>query len=71
MIAEYKVNRRGDGVSPRTINYELTLMGHAFNLAIKEWEWIKDNPVMRVRKERVNTKIERWLSLDEEKKVSD
>jgi len=69
IIAEYKVNRRGDGVSPRTINYELTLMGHAFNLAIKEWEWIKDNPVMRVRKERVNTKIERWLSLDEEKKL--
>ena len=69
MIAEYKVKRRADGVSPRTINYELTLMGHAFNLAMKEWEWIKDNPVMRVRKERVNTKIERWLSLDEEKKL--
>ena len=24
---------------------------------------------MRVRKERVNTKIERWLSLDEEQKL--
>lgn len=69
MISEYKSKRREDGVSPRTVNYELTLMGHAFNLAIKEWEWINDNPVMRVRKERVNNKIERWLSLDEEQKL--
>lgn len=69
MISEYKTKRRGEGLSPRTVNYELTLMGHAFNLAMKEWEWVKDNPVMRVRKDRVNTKIERWLSLDEEKKL--
>ncbi|MCX5852937.1 MAG: tyrosine-type recombinase/integrase [Deltaproteobacteria bacterium] len=69
MISEYKLRRRADGVSPRTINYELTLMGHAFNLAMKEWEWVKDNPVMRVRKERVNNKVERWLSLDEEQKL--
>jgi len=69
MISEYKMQRRTEGVSPRTVNYELTLMGHAFNLAMKEWEWVKDNPVMKVRKERVNNKIERWLSLDEEQKL--
>jgi len=69
MISEYKLKRRADGVSPRTINYELSLMGHTFNLAMKEWEWVKDNPVMRVRKERVNNKVERWLTLDEEQKL--
>lgn len=69
MIAEYKVRRRGEGLSPRTVNYELTLMSHAFNLAIKEWEWVKDNPVARVRKERVHSIMERWLTLDEEKKL--
>ena len=69
MIAEYKVRRRGDGVSPRTINYEIVLMSHAFNLAIKEWEWVKDNPVSRVRKERVNNIMERWLTLEEEAKL--
>ena len=26
----------GEEVSPRTLNYELTLMSHAFNLAVKE-----------------------------------
>ena len=69
MISEYKIKRRGDGVSPRTINYELGLMSHAFSLAMKEWEWVTDNPVVRVRKERVNNKLERWLTLDEERKL--
>ncbi len=69
MISEYKLKRRDDGVSPRTINYELGLMSHAFNLAMKEWEWVTDNPVARVRKERVNNKLERWLTLDEERKL--
>jgi integrase len=69
MISDYKVKRRSEGASPRTINYELTLMGHAFNIAIKEWEWVKDNPVRRVKKDRVNNSIERWLTLDEEERL--
>lgn len=66
LIAEYKTNRRAEGASPRTVNYELTLMGHAFNLAIKEWEWCKENPVRKVSKERVSNLRERWLTLKEE-----
>ncbi len=69
MIAEYKIKRRSEGASPRTINYELTLMSHAFNLAIREWEWINENPVQKVRKERVRNTLERWLKPDEEKKL--
>lgn len=44
-------------------------MGHAFNLAIKEWEWVKDNPVSKVSKEKVNNQIERWLTFEEEKRL--
>jgi len=44
-------------------------MSHAFNIAIKEWEWVDDNPVKRVKKERVNNTIERWLSLEEEDRL--
>lgn len=69
MISSYKVKRRSEKASPRTINYELTLMSHAFNLAIKEWEWIENNPVNKVKKERVRNAIERWLTLDEEDKL--
>jgi len=69
MISAYKVVRRSEGVTPRTINYELTTMNHAYSLAVKEWEWVKDNPVKRVRMERVNNTIERWLSEEEEERL--
>lgn len=68
-IAEYKAKRRMGGASPRTVNYELTLMGHAYNLAVREWEWLKDNPVSKVQKEKVNNLVERWLTFEEEKKL--
>jgi integrase len=69
MISDFKVKRRADGVSPRTINYELTTMSHAYNMAIREWGLVKDNPVKRVRKDRVSNHIERWLTVEEEKKL--
>ena len=69
MISEYKTKRRNEGASPRTINYELTVMSHAFNLATKEWEIINDNPVQKVAKEKVRNQIERWLTEDEEKRL--
>jgi len=68
-ISEYKVKRRKDGVSPGTINYELTVMSHAFNITMREWGWVENNPVSQVKKENVNNTIERWLTLDEEKKL--
>jgi integrase len=66
LISEYKTKRIEQGASPRTVNYELALMSHAFNLAIKEWEWCKDNPVSKVSREKVNNSIERWLNNEEE-----
>jgi hypothetical protein len=51
-----------------TINYELTVMRHAFNMAMREREVAKDNPVKRVRKYRENNQIERWFSLAEERR---
>lgn len=65
-IVDYKAIRRKAGMAPATIERELCVMKRAFNLAVKEWEWCKDNPVSRVSKERFNNQIERWLSHDEE-----
>ena len=48
MISDYKVKRRKEGSSARTINYELTVMSHAFKIAIREWELTTDNPVKKV-----------------------
>jgi integrase len=69
LIAEYKVKRREEGAAAKTVNNELILMGHAFNLAIKEWEWVNENPVKKVSKEKVNNLIERWLTFEEENRL--
>jgi integrase len=69
VISEYKVKRRDEGVGPGTVNRELALLSHAFNLAVREWEWMANNPVSRVSRERVNGHIERWLTFKEQEKL--
>lgn len=71
MISRYKVSRKVDGVKPATVNRELAMLSKAFSLAAKEWEWLKDNPVSRVSKEKENNARDRWLSKDEEKRLLD
>ena len=69
VIVQYKAKRYQDGVKPATINRELALMKHAFNLAIKEWEWAKQNPVSRVSFEQEDNKRDRWLRQEEEARL--
>lgn len=68
-ISEYKLKRRTAGAAPRTIQYELGLMSHAYKIAIKDWEWVTENPVSKVSRDPVRNKIERWLSDEEEKQL--
>ncbi len=67
-ITCYKVLRSDQGAKPSSINRELAMLSKAFNLAIREWEWLKDNPVSKVPFEKENNKRDRWLSFDEEKR---
>ena len=67
LIYQYKVKRLAEKASPKTLNNELSLLGHAFNLAVREWEWVRENPVIKVSKEKGNNVIERWLTFEEEK----
>ncbi len=68
-ISEYKVFRKSEGAKPATVNRELAMLSKAFNLALKEWEWIKENPVSKVPKEKENNEKDRWLTSDEEKRL--
>jgi integrase len=68
-ITEYKVQRRKEGASPATINREVALMKHGFNLALKEWGWVSDNPVLKVSMEKEPPSRDRWLSYEEEKNL--
>lgn len=67
MIANYKTGRLADNASPASVRNELRLLGHAFNIALKQWEWVKDNPVSKVSfKELKARTIDRWLTPEEE-----
>lgn len=65
MINNYKVKRRNEGVAPKTINHELGFCKHAFNIAVKEWEWIRDNPFTKVSMEKLPQPRVRWLTEEE------
>ncbi len=65
-VAAYKAQRRTDGAAPATINKELQLVRHAFNLARREWEWCRENPMHRVSMEPVRNEVDRWLTPQEE-----
>jgi len=69
LISQYKLKRRADGVKPATVNRELAMLSKAFSLAVKEWEWAKENPLSKVPKERENNQKDRWLSLEEEERL--
>lgn len=68
-IVRYKNKRYADGVKPATINRELATMKHAYNLAIREWEWTQRNPVKSVSFEEERNKRFRWLSHEEEARL--
>jgi integrase len=52
-----------------SINQRRTLLRYAFNLAIREWQWCTENPVERVSRDKVKNERDRWLTLEEEKKL--
>lgn len=69
MISAYKQYRYEKGVKAATINRELAIMKHMYTIAIKEWEWCRDNPVKRVSMEKEAQPRDRWLTYVEEKRL--
>ncbi|MFQ5329639.1 MAG: tyrosine-type recombinase/integrase [Thermodesulfobacteriota bacterium] len=68
-ISAYKSHRYSKGVKAATINRELTLIKHMYTMAIREWEWCRDNPVKRVSMEKESPPRDRWLTSEEECKL--
>lgn len=69
MISQYKILRKNEEAKPATFNKELAMLSKAFSLAVKEWEWIKENPVSKVKMEKENNERDRWSTKDEEKRL--
>jgi integrase len=65
-LAAYKIQRRTEGAAAATTNKELQLVRHAFNLAVREWEWCRSNPMHKVKLETIHNQVDRWLTAEEE-----
>jgi integrase len=68
-IAAYKTARRQAGASGATVNRELGMARHAFNLAMKEWQWASRNPFTMVTREKEPKGRDRWLRDEEERRL--
>jgi len=59
------ISSRGKLRSGATVNRYLAALSAAFGVAITEWQWVKENPFSRVRRERESRGRTRFLSGDE------
>lgn len=70
-VAEYR-HERLQVVKPATVYQELALLRRMFNVAIREWEWLQNNPVSKLSFSVGNKNArDRWLTLEEEQKLFD
>lgn len=69
LISKYKTLRWNEGARPATLNRELALAKHAYNIGLKEWGWCKDNPFSKVKMEKENNTRDRVLAYDEEERL--
>ena len=57
--------------TPATVNRYLAILSHAFTVAIKEWQWIDSNPLLKVTKPKEPRGIVRYLDGDERARLLD
>ena len=55
--------------SPATVVRYMALLSHAFNVAVKEWQWLPESPMPKVAKPKVNNGRLRYLTEDEQKRL--
>jgi integrase len=66
LVGEYRAER-AKTAKPATVYQELALLRRMFNVAIKEWQWLRTNPVSAISFSVGNRNARtRWLTVDEE-----
>lgn len=72
LVAKFRDMRLAQGKSNNTVRLELSLLGHLFTIAIKEWRiGLVYNPVAAIRKPSPGPGRDRRLSPEEEQKLLD
>lgn len=62
-------SRRNKPRSNATVVRYLASISHAFTVAMKDWQWVTDNPVSKISKPRQARGRERYLSDDERERL--
>lgn len=52
-------------LAPATVVRYLAILSHAFSVAVKEWEWLPESPMPKVKKPKVSNGRVRYMSEDE------
>ncbi len=69
LVSDYR-DQRLKKVKPATVYQELALMRRMFNVARREWKWVRNNPVADLSFSVGNSNArDRWLTVDEESKL--
>ncbi len=55
--------------SPATVVRYMALLSHALNVAVKEWQWMPESPMGKVKKPKVSNQRLRYLSEDEQARL--
>lgn len=55
--------------SPATVVRYMALLSHAFNVAVKEWQWLPESPMPKVAKPKISNGRLRYLTEDEQKRL--
>lgn len=55
--------------TPATVNRYLALLSHVFTIAIKEWQWIEENPLLKITKPKEPRGRVRFLSDEERQRL--
>ena len=55
--------------TPATVNRYLAVLSHAFSVAVREWEWLDNNPASRVRRQTEPRGRVRFLSESERERL--
>ena len=61
-----EISKKGKQRSNSTVVRYLSSLSHAFTIAVKEWEWMRENPMLKITKPRESRGRTRFL--DEEEK---
>ena len=64
-----KIATLSEGRGNATIRRYLAVLGHALNVAVKQWQWLYENPLRRVTKPPEPRRRVRFLSDDERERL--